>query len=209
MFDRMFREREFISKLMTLAYSRAILKTVKRAVRCRCLLFSLADVEKERKRDATGTRRTRRTRRDERERRKATRTTARANQRQRKGGKRGKEKAPEKKGKGRKRETERDRERQRERGRIWKKTELLRAPRTKHCRPRNTAPPPPRLLSILKCYVPGIASCGSHPLHPPPPNLYGSPFSSMHVKFALSDQRLRLPSSPRVLTDEGKRPSFV
>ena len=121
-----------------------------------------------------------------------------------------KKKPRRKKEKGEKeRHRERERERERERGRIWKKTELLRAPRTKHCRPRNTAPPPPRLLSILKCYVPGIASCGSHPLHPPPPNLYGSPFSSMHVKFALSDQRLRLPSSPRVLTDEGKRPSFV
>ena len=69
-------------------------------------------------------------------------------------------------------------------------------------------PPPPRLLSIIKCYVPGIASCGSRPPHSPP-NHYGSPFSSMHVKFALSDQRLRLPSSSRVLTDEGKRPSFV
>lgn len=70
-------------------------------------------------------------------------------------------------------------------GKGAKKSRLLRARQGRNAIVCATSTP--RRRSILKCYVPGIASCGSRPIPPPRP-----PFPSMHAKFVLSDQRLRL-----------------
>lgn len=162
-FDSIFRERKFICKLMTLGRSRCC--TILKTLRfVRVVCSSLSRIPKERKRGTIERMG------GENERRLRANRARVENEGKKNGGKK------------------------REQERLWKKGYTNRAfTRAKDETPSSAQYGSPRLFSILKCYVPGIASCGSRPLRSPPfPNLYGSPFSSMHVKFALSDRRLCL-----------------